>query len=744
MSEASELPDWPWKRRYESPPDHLIEDFYTPAFARATAYDRAVGFFSSALLAAISPSIDEFVLRGGRMRLMTSPANLSDADLLAMGKGEDLRARLQADLAAAVAVAPPTAILRDRLSLLTWMIGTGRLDVRIALRELPTAFALFHEKIGVFTDAAANWMTFTGSPNETSAAATKHSESFPLHRSWLSEDQRAYAEDERDRFDNLWDERIDGVRIWSVNEWIEEPMRQAFGVREPHESLLIPKPSENPDPATDLSSLALNELSLLPAFPSSLSLRDYQRDAVNGWLSSEPNGQGIFAMATGVGKTITALACATRLVGLVERSNRPLLVVVVVPLLDLVEQWKADAEWFGWHPAVCHGGMSAADERSLRSVLASARATTGRRAEMVITTAATLTPRETALGPDPDHFLQRQLARHRGLLLIIGDEMHSLGTPQRLAALPAHASFRLGLSATPKRHGDEEGTEALRAYFGPTVSSINIKDAIYKYGALVEYDYHALRINLSDDELREYRLLSAKLAAAFGGGDQNSIDALIRQRQRLIQHASGKLTQLRTLMSGGLSMLGQQLVYVAEGKNPDTDIRQISEVEEMMRQEYGMRVARYFGKTDSDERLALQGRLARGELQALIAMKCLDEGVDIPSARVGLFLASTQNPRQFVQRRGRLLRQDVPSNKTHAELHDFIVLPIANPEGISESEKTLVGGELSRAVELADAARNSEVRYTIIAWALEYGLDPDQWTWMNLAEGDDMEEWSDD
>ena len=162
----------------------------------------------------------------------------------------------------------------------------------------------------------------------------------------------------------------------------------------------------------------------------------------------------------------------------------------------------------------------------------------------------------------------------------------------------------------------------------------------------------------------------------------------------------------------------------------------------MLQGDYGMKVARYFGETESADRQALQDRLASGEVQALIAMKCLDEGVDIPSARVGVIMASTQNPRQFVQRRGRLLRRDPASGKTHAEIHDFIVLPPPDPAGTSDSEKTLIGAELSRSVELADAARNVEVRYTLITWAYEYDLDPERYVWMKLQADDEMESWT--
>ena len=740
MTEHGNLRSWSWKRRYESPPDNLVDTFYVPAFARATTYDRAVGFFSSGLLAIIAPAIDEFVIRGGRMRLITSPANLSDSDLYAMGKGEDIRERLRQDLVSAVAAPVSNATMRDRLSLLCWMIATEHLDVRIALRELPDSYALFHEKIGVFRDAEGNWMTFTGSPNETGAAALRHSESFPLHTSWANDDQRAYASEERDRFDGIWEGSIDGIHLWSATEWIAEPMRKAFGARRPLAGV-VPKSLESGQ-GQDLAPFMVNELSLLPSMPPDLILHEYQRDAVNAWLESEPNGRGIFAMATGVGKTITALTCATRLVGLVEKANRPLLVVTVVPSVDLVRQWTREAERFGWHPAVYHGQMSQGERTRLREVFASAGMTVGRRAEMVITTVDSFTLSYKAFASGTAHTMYRQISENTGFLMVMADEVHSLGTAARLESLPENAAFRLGLSATPKRHGDEEGTEALVAYFGPTVASIDLKEAIYRYGALVEYDYHPERVELAVDEMVAYRELAAKIARAYAAKDDDAVERYIRQRTRLVQHASGKLGQLRALMQNGLRRESRQIIYVAEGNDPQTELNQLSEVGSILTTEFGMKVARYVGETDSTERAILQKQLANGDVQALIAMKCLDEGVDIPSARIGVLMASTQNPRQFVQRRGRLLRQDPSTAKTHAEIYDFLVLPPPDPSGGGGPEKTLIGAELSRAVELADAARNSETRYTVIAWAYEYSLDPQRFTWMKLQAGDEMEAWT--
>lgn len=741
---AALLSSWDpnWKRRYNSPPDDLIETFYLPALCRSVQYDRAVGFFSSSLLAAVAPALDAFVSNGGRMRLITSPAHLSDEDLEAMGKGEDFKAILQHDLRSEIYSSIPSAVQLDRLKLLTWMIGAGRLEIRIALREHENHYSLFHEKIGVFTDLAGNWMSFTGSPNETVGGVRNNSESFPLHRSWASEDQKAYAEEERRRVDDVWNEQVEGIATWTVSDWIEEPMRSCFGSREPKVQLTVPKSTRRTilppfEEADDLVTLPFERVSLLPSLPKELELHDYQRIAVNKWLSA--SGRGIFAMATGTGKTITALTAATQASLHAARSNRPLLILVIVPLIDLVHQWKKNAEWFGFRPVICHGALTNAEKDALKGAFSAARSAFDKRAEMVITTIGSLTP--SAVTKGSDHFLQRQLKRHNGSLLVIGDEMHSLGTPDRLHALPKSPTYSLGLSATPKRHGDEEGTESLLNYFGDTALAIDIKDAIYKYKTLVEYDYFPSKIDLTPAESDDYRLLSAKIAAAYANDDMQSAEKYIRLRNRIKQHAVNKLVRLRELMESGLKSQSHQIIYVAEGSHPQIELRQLDQVENLLRAECGMKVARYYGETSLEQRETLQRRLATGEIQALLAMKCLDEGVDIPSVRIGVITASTQNPRQFVQRRGRLLRRDPKSPKSHAIIHDFIVLPPQMSGPTSESEKTLIGAELSRSAELADAARNREVLFDIREWAYHYGLDPKRFTWMELSGTDEMEEW---
>jgi superfamily II DNA or RNA helicase len=320
---------------------------------------------------------------------------------------------------------------------------------------------------------------------------------------------------------------------------------------------------------------------------------------------------------------------------------------------------------------------------------------------MLIVTAGTLaTPR-----------FQKILNRFKGSVLFIGDEMHSLGTIRRLKALPS-SQYRLGLSATPRRHGDEEGTSELMSYFGDILQRIDIKRAI-ELNALVPYHYEPVIVALDVTEMEQYRILSARIAAILGASPDydefiERAGQLLIERVRLLGHAQAKLAALKRIAEP-ISKQNHILVYVAEHTHPIYKIRQLDEVVRLMGERLGMRVNIYTSDTPADKRITYQGMLRDGSLQALIAMRCLDEGIDIPEARRGIILASTQNPRQFVQRRGRILRRDDKGGKTHAYLDDFLVVPDKIPprqDSTFRLERRLVGRELSRSLELAAASEN--------------------------------------
>jgi superfamily II DNA or RNA helicase len=321
--------------------------------------------------------------------------------------------------------------------------------------------------------------------------------------------------------------------------------------------------------------------------------------------------------------------------------------------------------------------------------------------EIIIVTADTLvTPR-----------FKKIVGAYNGNTLVIGDEMHSLGTHRRLNALP-DARYRLGLSATPRRHGDEEGTDQLLNYFGDVLQRIDIKKAI-ELKALVPYRYEPILVPLDTAEAERYKELSAQIATIlFGSSDYddfiNRAGRLLLERVRIIGHAKSKLPSLKRIIET-ISDQNYSLVYAAEGVHPIYETRQLDELVHLLGEDLNMKVNVYTSETPHEKRRDYQEMLRDKRLQALIAMRCLDEGIDIPEARRGFILASTQNPRQFVQRRGRILRRDDKGGKINAELYDFLVVPDDTPPKNDPTyllERRLVGRELTRSLELASASMN--------------------------------------
>lgn len=298
-----------------------------------------------------------------------------------------------------------------------------------------------------------------------------------------------------------------------------------------------------------------------------------------------------------------------------------------------------------------------------------------------------------------------------------------MGAPAQLRALRDGPSFRyrLGLSATPERWFDEDATNALYAYFGPIVFEYTLKEALAD-GVLVPYDYFPELVQLTGDEREEYLKLSRRLAALGGGGEKGNEEqsSLLFRRARLLAGARNKLPHLRSLITKsqeGSTALSQALVYCGDG-TVETDIddpnpnerRYVEEVADLLGFDLHIRCSVYVAETKLKQRLQMQEDLATGRIQAIVAIRCLDEGVDIPSVKTAFILASSRNPRQFIQRRGRVLRRDDASGKTHATIFDFVVVPPdPQDEQIRKSERSLLKAELRRVIEFARLSRNEGV-----------------------------------
>jgi superfamily II DNA or RNA helicase len=425
-------------------------------------------------------------------------------------------------------------------------------------------------------------------------------------------------------------------------------------------------------------------------------LRDYQKDAIRKWFTA--NGRGVFQMATGTGKTLTALAAVAKMAEIYERQRKPLLAVVVAPQLDLVDQWKGEAERFGVQPLCCYDSARSWTEAASALTIGLAARTTG--FGMLITTNATLM-REP---------FRELLARHNVPFVFVADEAHNLGAASSLAALPESAGHRMALTATPERWFDPAGTQALVEYFGDPVIELGLADAI-RMGALCEYDYYPVPVRLTEHESQLYSELSQRIGRLFAMGAEpegadddggTQLARLLQRRAQLLAHAHGKLDALRDQL---LPRAGDrwQLIYCAEGTPPQGGARQIDEVQRMVGADLKIPSHPYTSEESRDDRQSILSRFKRGDLRALVAMRCLDEGVDVPDARRAFILASTTNPRQFIQRRGRILRRS--PEKSVAEIVDFIAVPDGHVD--MELERRLLRRELARFADFAATARNA-------------------------------------
>ncbi|ELS32751.1 DNA phosphorothioation system restriction enzyme, partial [Pseudanabaena catenata USMAC16] len=478
-----------------------------------------------------------------------------------------------------------------------------------------------------------------------------------------------------------------------------------------HSSLICATPTAvMSETRQEYQSITINQDLGMPVLPFNLELREYQKQAIANWFKN--NGRGTLKMATGSGKTITALAIATELYQKIGLQ----VLLIVCPYRHLVIQWSRECQKFGLEPILAFENVHNWQDR-LSNQLYNVRSG-NQKFLTIITTNATL------IGQG----LQSQLRYLPERTLIIGDEAHNLGAKRLVESLPRNVGLRLALSATPERYFDEDGTEAIFAYFGAVIQpEFTLADAI-KAGALVHYLYYPILVELTDSETDKYVDLTKKIgrAIAFDGDrdDNEMAAALLMQRARLLGSAANKLVALRELMQQRLDTT-HTLIYCGDGSAEDQvteeSTRQLDAVAQLLGSELGYRVNTYTAETSLEDRENLRLLFESGELQGLVAIRCLDEGVDIPAIQTAIMLASSSNPRQFIQRRGRILRSH--PHKKRATLFDMIVLPPDLGRETLDVERNLLRKELLRFVEFANLADNGgEARLKLLDLQQRYGL----------------------
>lgn len=696
------------KKEYRSLLDNVAKDFYIPLLSCAVKYWRAVGFFSSSCLVEISKGICELAKNGGKIQLVASPY-LSNEDIEAIKSGYAMRDRVVKEAVRREMTEGKTPFEKARLNLLANLISDGVLDIKIAFTEDSERMGMYHEKMGIITDMEGNRVAFAGSMNESATAMTLNYEAIDVYCSWQDEEDRVISKE--NAFISIWNDTEPNIKI------IEFPELKT--------EIIDRYKRAKPDFDIDKKEFNQGNISFgvstseefvvsthYPKMPEGFKLHDYQEQAIDSW--KEKGFRGIFDMATGTGKTFTGLGALTSLAEVVQNK---LAVIIVCPYQHLVEQWVEDIVKFNIDPIIGYSSSSQKDwKKRLESAVRDQKLKVcNKEFFCFICTNATYT----------SEFVQTQILKIRSDTLLMIDEAHNFGAPYLSCLLYESYTYRLALSATINRHNDEEGTEKLFSFFGEKCIEYSLDRAIDEK-KLTPYKYYPIIITLTDAELEAYDNLSYEIGKCIikGKNGKNKLskhgERLALQRSRIVAGAKEKLSALEKAIQPYLHDK-HILVYCGATKgleeNQDftsvdsEDIRQIDEVTDLLGNKLRMDVSQFTSKEDIDEREVLKREFSIGDtLKVLIAIKCLDEGVNIPKIKTAFILASTTNPKEYIQRRGRVLR--LADGKEFAEIYDFITLPYAPDDTSSLTEaqlnrcRTLVRNELNRATEFSRIAIN--------------------------------------
>lgn len=694
------------KLKYDSDEENILECVHIPLLSHAHRYDRAVGYFSSDVLVAAAQGLDKFIHSKGTMRLIIGDP-LSDSEYKAVMEGISNPCKTRSLQLVDLLLESENR----NLKLLTYMVAKEQLEIRFAF----TYQGMFHKKIGIFYQQDET-VVFSGSANETLAGLSKYnSEEISLFFSWR-ESFADYGQVEIDNFNALWSNTKKRAKVVKIDSEAYKKIQSSVDhealSRELFPTSSPPKPFFSYSfPKSEQQLAKLNIEAKTPRKPLMLKGRTFelfphQVDAIERWRKADYNG--LLKLATGSGKTFTSISALVELYEERHKNGGSTFAIISVPYIELANQWVQELALFNIVPVQCYDGSdkwaAALDKKLLRF-------RTGTLDFIcVIAVNKTLS---SAL-------FQSKIAKvSPENMLLIGDECHHLGSQVFFDALPS-ARYRIGLSATPFRSDDDEieGSpfpDTVRrnvlSYFKGIISEYSLSDAI-KDGILAPYRYDLVPVYLDEDEQDAYEdysekiqklILSAK-SAKLSTDEQSMLTNLCGARARILATSSGKLPALLTyLQSLPALSLTHSLIYVGEGSAPGESTPYITKVTNRLH-ELGCKVSKFTSQETSSERRRIMDSFKEQHIDSLVAMKVLDEGIDVPVCQSAFILASTRNPRQYVQRRGRVLRK--AAGKREALIVDFVVLPL--PGVVNRFSQNLRRAELERIEDFKLTALNPE------------------------------------
>lgn len=738
---------WPDSRRFMSRTEWEPLGFFSEALCNATTFDIKLGFFSSSAINVLADGFAAFLYNGGRMRMIINDV-LSEEDRNAIMVGESDVNTPYFDLNAIERISY-TLSKRDEhfFECLSWLIRNERIEIKIITPKVGNGIA--HSKCGVFSDGI-NRVAFDGSCNFSRMALIENIESINAFCDWDGERDKERINDIVNDFNRTFSGEDDTVKYLKANqiithitktykhkdikELLEDEQRilcnRAENCTSDSIRMVLERAKAKVTAIVDTlnrKNVKNDEQSVIftPKFPFP-EPRKYQKEAFNNWKVSQ---KGLFAMATGTGKTLTSLNCLLQIYNKFKFYQA----LILVPTITLVEQWEDECKRFNFSHIIKvssknHGWRSEIDDIKLKESLAEDDELPS--SFIIIATYASFS-RESAFKQ-----LMSLSKKTQRQMLLIADEAHNVGAPNIISKLDRVKILRrIGLSATPERQFDDKGNKAVMKFFGcddKYTFEYSMKEAIDN-GFLCRYKYYPHVVRLNECEMAEYKKISLQLAKFYNIDEGTFSDAddivmrLLLKRKRIIHKAQNKedifcqIVKQRFEECGNLKYI---LVYVPEGIQLENDAQYamtdnpIDEVDvDKLIDKYTQIIQKISPTTTVKKFISgIQNRdevlkkFANGDIEVLTSMKCLDEGVDVPRSELAIFCASTGNPRQFIQRRGRILRKH--PDKHIAIIHDLVVAPeFDSTEENYNMERNLLKGELQRVKDFAGLSENPAFAY---------------------------------
>lgn len=618
--------------------NNIARSFLVPALKCAKEYMRSVGFFSSDVLLPIMDGIVSLSRRGGSIKLIASP-QLSQEDVDAISLGYSRRDELLRGIFDRTFISEMEKLDDNALQILSTLIARGILDIKIAITD---GIGEYHDKLGILQDQDGNTLAFFGSANSSLNGYQNNYEKIRIARGWVN-GERDVVLDELHEFNALWSGTNPYV---SVIDYRESARNNVLKIIERRSTK---KDSAESEP---------------------IKLRDYQAQAIKAWIDNDY--RGFYVMATGTGKTWTAIFSAKRLL-----KDNPATVVICAPYKHLVKQWSEDVTAaFPEAKIVLVSSENPVWLQQINQAIIRKRYTPDTQIIIITTIASFNMPRfENAISKDSSD------------KLLIVDEAHRF--TNRPESLLSTYKFLLGLSATPFSGSSAEKGRELMAFFGGQVFSLPIESALER-GYLVPYYYRPFFVNATEDEEQRFQSYTHRILSCFNkAGQCINPDLLVkslRNRLRVISMASEKQTRIDELVSQ-VKDPDHFVVYCGDGKlfdnNTGEEIRHIQSIKRVLFN-HDIKASQFTCTENMDERMVLVDAFNKGEISSLVAIRCLDEGINIPSIKSALILSSNDDYREFVQRRGRILR--TYKGKQFATIYDVVVLPSCGTPGLAKIE----------------------------------------------------------